>query len=93
MIQDYIKAKKLGEKAYRHAVVHGQYPYLPSLEEMVRDVDKFPEIPLGTVEIPLDMIAGTRTNGRRTRSPPISCLWWRRIRNSPSSGASCTTRR
>lgn len=65
MIQDYIKAKKLGEKAYRHAVVHGQYPYLPSLEEMVRDVDKFPEIPLGTVEIPLDMIAGTRTSGRR----------------------------
>lgn len=65
MIQDYIKAKKLGEKAYRHAVFRGRYPYLPSLEEMVRDVDKFPEIPLGTVEIPLDMIAGTRTSGRK----------------------------
>ena len=65
MIQDYSKAKRLGEKAYRHAVLHGRYPYLPSLEEMVQDVDRFPEIPLGTVEIPLDMIVGTRTSGRQ----------------------------
>ena len=65
MIQDYLKAKKLGEKAYRQAVLRGRYPYLPSLADMVREVDRFPEIPLGTAEIPLDMIVGTRTSGRQ----------------------------
>ncbi|MBQ6591061.1 MAG: BMP family ABC transporter substrate-binding protein [Lachnospiraceae bacterium] len=65
MITDYARAKKLGEKEYRRAVARGQYPYLPSLEEMVRDVDRYPEIPLGVREIPLDMIAGTRTSGRQ----------------------------
>ena len=65
MIQDYSKAKKLGERAYRKAVATGRYPYLPSLEQMVEDVDRYPEIPLGLAEIPLEMIVGTRTSGRQ----------------------------
>ena len=65
MILDYSKAKKQGERAYRRAVVKGQYPYLPSLEEMVSEVDRYPEIPLGHAEIPIDMIVGTRTSGRQ----------------------------
>lgn len=66
MIADYEKAKKLGEKEYRRAVARGEYPFLPSLEEMVKEVDRYPEVSLpGTAEIPLDMIAGTRRTGRQ----------------------------
>lgn len=65
MIMDYSKAKKLGEREYRKRLVKGQYPYLPSLEEMVNGVDRMPEIDLGLAEIPLDMIVGTRTTGRQ----------------------------
>lgn len=62
---DYSKAKKLGEREYRRRLVKGQYPYLPSLEEMVSGVDRMPEISLGLAEIPLDMVVGTRTTGRQ----------------------------
>ena len=62
---DYSKAKKLGEREYRRRIVKGQYPYLPSLEEMVSGVDRMPEISLGLAEIPLDMVVGTRTTGRQ----------------------------
>ena len=65
MIMDYSKAKKLGEREYRRRLVKGQYPYLPSLEEMVSGVDRMPEISLGIAEIPLDMVVGTRTTGRQ----------------------------
>ena len=65
MIMDYSKAKKLGEREYRRRLVKGQYPYLPSLEEMVSGVDRMPEISLGLAEIPLDMVVGTRTTGRQ----------------------------
>jgi basic membrane lipoprotein Med (substrate-binding protein (PBP1-ABC) superfamily) len=62
---DYEKAKKLGEREYRRRLVKGQYPYLPSLDEMVSEIGRMPEISLGTVEIPIDMIVGTRTSGRK----------------------------
>ena len=65
MLLDYQKAKKLGERAYRRAVIRGQYPYLPALADMVKEVDRYPEIDLGRAEIPLDMIVGTRTSGRQ----------------------------
>ena len=65
MIMDYSKAKKIGEREYRRRLVKGQYPYLPSLEEMVSGVDRMPEISLGLAEIPLDMVVGTRTTGRQ----------------------------
>lgn len=66
MTIDYEKAKKLGERAYRHALVRGEYPYLPALEDMVPEVDRYPEISLGLFEIPLELFAGTRTSGRKT---------------------------
>ena len=62
---DYEKAKKLGEREYRRRLVKGQYPYLPSLDEMVSEIGRMPEISLGTAEIPMDMIVGTRTSGRK----------------------------
>lgn len=62
---DYEKAKKLGEREYRRRLVKGQYPYLLSLDEMVSEIGRMPEISLGTAEIPMDMIVGTRTSGRK----------------------------
>ncbi|MDO5133510.1 MAG: BMP family ABC transporter substrate-binding protein [Eubacteriales bacterium] len=65
MIEDYEKAKKLGERAYRRALVRGEYPYLPALEDMLREAGRFPEISLGLAEIPLELVVGTRTSGRQ----------------------------
>ena len=62
---DYEKAKKLGEREYRRRLVKGQYPYLPSLDEMVSEIGRMPEISLGTAEIAMDMFVGTRTSGRK----------------------------
>ena len=62
---DYEKARKEGERAYRRAVMSGEYPYLPALNAMVQNVDKLPERILGIKEIPIEMIVGTKTVGRQ----------------------------
>ena len=58
-IQDYTKAQKLAEKHYREAIARGQYPYLPALEVILRENEVEGQLPLGEMEIPLSMIAGT----------------------------------
>ena len=65
MLKDYENAKKEGERAYRRSILSGSYPYLPALNAMVQEIDKYPERTLGINEIPLDMIAGTKTMGRQ----------------------------
>lgn len=65
MQQDYEKAKKCGERTYRRSLLSGQYPYLPALNSIVKDIDKFAQRDLGVREIPMDMIVGTRTAGRQ----------------------------
>ena len=65
MFTDYEIAKKDGDRAYRRAILSGSYPYLPALDSMVREIEKYPERNIGIMEIPLDMIAGTRTVGRQ----------------------------
>lgn len=65
MQSDYEKARRDGERAYRRAVMSGEYPYLTALDSMGQDMDKMAVRDLGVKEIPLDMIAGTRTVGRQ----------------------------
>ncbi len=65
MIDDYLKAKRLGDWAYRKAMLSGQYPYLIALDDLIRDDDVSAENRLGLVEIPLAAIAGTKTTGRQ----------------------------
>ena len=65
MHEDYENARKDGERAYRRAVREGRYPYLPALETMVPDIDRYAEKILGVKEIPIEMIAGTKTAGRQ----------------------------
>ena len=61
----YSKALRLGQKYYRSKLADGKYPYLKVLDEILTDVDIAGENNLGTVEIPMDMIVGTKTAGRR----------------------------
>ena len=65
MQSDYEKARRDGERAYRRAIMSGEYPYLTALDSMGQDMDKMAVRDLGVKEIPLDMIAGTRTVGRQ----------------------------
>jgi basic membrane lipoprotein Med (substrate-binding protein (PBP1-ABC) superfamily) len=64
MSEDYNKAKRIGEKQWNKAAAEGKDPALPSLDVLVPEMLQLNEVPIGLVEIPIDMIAGTRTRGR-----------------------------
>ena len=61
----YVKARKEAEKAIRAAVLKGQYPYLPALDEILPADYALSPIRLGTMEIPLSQVVGTKTAGRK----------------------------
>lgn len=65
-MEDYREALKSGQKAYREAIVNGNYPYLPVLEDITSFTNIETESNLGLVEIPMDLIVGTKTAGRTT---------------------------
>lgn len=62
--EDYVKAQKMGLKAYKAAVSEGRPPYLPVLDEILSQAELEREVPLGTIEIPLNQVVGTSTAGR-----------------------------
>ncbi|MCI8598978.1 MAG: BMP family ABC transporter substrate-binding protein [Lachnospiraceae bacterium] len=66
MMEEYAKARKLAQKAYRTALLKGSYPYLQVLDEILSFTKTSSEVDLGLVEIPLEQIAGTKTSGRTT---------------------------
>ena len=49
MIEDYLEAKKLGDRAYRNALLTGQYPYLEALDDKLKDEDIQGENRLGVL--------------------------------------------
>ena len=65
MQEEYAKARRLGKREYARAMSAGRYPYLPALDDLLADQDTAGEYPVGMVEIPLYMIAGTKTAGRQ----------------------------
>ena len=65
MLEDYYRAKKQGDREWRKAASEGRYPYLPALDDMVEDIASLNEVPVGLIEIPIEMIAGTKTAGRQ----------------------------
>ncbi len=65
MSEEYQKAKKQGEKEYRRAVSEGWYPYLPALDKILPGISELRQADLGTVEVPLSLFAGTKTEGRQ----------------------------
>lgn len=65
MIEDYKKAQKLGVRDSKRDVSSGRYPHPPVLEELVPNVQTLSQVHLGVMQIPLEMVIGTRTAGRR----------------------------
>ena len=60
----YQKALKQGRKSHRESVHQGQYPYLRALDDFLEDSLVAGQVDLGVIEIPMDMIVGTKTAGR-----------------------------
>lgn len=64
-IDDYTKARKLGNKEYQKALSEGHYPYLPALDYMLGSRTTMAEEYVGIKEIPLSLVVGTVTQGRQ----------------------------
>lgn len=64
MRESYLRARREGEKAVHRAAAEGRWPYLQSLEHILPDYLTLPKISVGVMDIPLDRIAGTVTEGR-----------------------------
>lgn len=62
--EDYMKAQKMGIKAYKAATARGLYPYLPVLDDLLPHADIECEVKLGVSNIPLYQVIGTSTAGR-----------------------------
>ncbi|NTV90809.1 MAG: BMP family ABC transporter substrate-binding protein, partial [Clostridiales bacterium] len=62
----YQEARRLGQKEYSRRASMGTDGYLPSLDDLLKNIETSTEKYLGIVEIPLKKIVGTYTNGRST---------------------------
>lgn len=65
MLEDYLKAQKLGEREFRKAKADGRNPYPDALDDLVENIDTLSTEYVGIAEIPLNMIAGTKTSARQ----------------------------
>ncbi|MGN0159181.1 MAG: BMP family ABC transporter substrate-binding protein [Brotaphodocola sp.] len=63
-LYDYMGALRLGRKQYQAAVSKGEYPYLPVLDQILANVEIVSEVNLGLLDVPLERIVGTKTQGR-----------------------------
>lgn len=65
-IEEYSKARKAAMKQYRSSTLSGTSPYPSVLDEILSYTETVGEQYLGTVEIPLELVVGTKTAGRKT---------------------------
>lgn len=63
-LYDYVGALKQGRRQYQSSVLKGEYPYLPALDDILSYTEIVAEVGLGTIDIPLDKLVGTKTKGR-----------------------------
>ncbi|MBR0400603.1 MAG: BMP family ABC transporter substrate-binding protein [Mogibacterium sp.] len=70
MIDEYIKARKMGEREYKARLAKGGYPFLPALDDLLPDNATMRTQALGLMEIPVSMIAGTKTMARQNSFAP-----------------------
>jgi len=61
----YREALKQGQKHHKKCVVRGSYPYLQVLDEILDDSLVAGRVNLGVLEIPIEQIVGTKTEGRK----------------------------
>ena len=63
-MEEYVHAQKRAQRDYREKMAAGQYPYLPVLDDILENARVENQLPIGTVEIPLALVVGTKTAGR-----------------------------
>lgn len=63
-LEEYVHAQKRAQLDYREKMAAGQYPYLPVLDDILENARVENQLPIGTVEIPLALVVGTKTAGR-----------------------------
>lgn len=66
----YKKALKSGERKYHEHLLKGSYPYLPSLEEILPDMNQYATENLGIIQIPTELMVGTSTSARKNAFAP-----------------------
>lgn len=62
--EEFSRALRAGQRAYRECLARGRYPYLQVLDDILQDAQTETTEPLGLVDIPADRIVGTKTDGR-----------------------------
>ena len=62
--EEYRKAYQMGLKEAKRSQARGCSPYLPVLDEILAEETTCGEVDLGLVEIPIELIVGTRSAGR-----------------------------
>lgn len=65
-LSQYIHARKMAQKYYKACTVRGQYPYTAVLNEVFTDNAAAGRVNVGLIDIPMELIVGTTTAGRRT---------------------------
>ena len=54
MTEEYLKAKRLGEKEVRARNSKGEYPYVAALDDIEPAVDRLSHRAMGIIEIPVE---------------------------------------
>lgn len=62
--EDYIKAQRMGKRDYQQRMMKGLPPTLEVLDDILPPKGSYSEVPLGLVQIPMELIVGTKTGGR-----------------------------
>ena len=70
MIDEYLKARKAAEKEYKARLAKGEYPYLQALDDILPGNNTMAQQALGLIEIPVELIAGTKTRARQNSFAP-----------------------
>ena len=65
MNDEYLKARKMGEKEYKARAAEGENPYLTALDDILPENTTMAGRHVGLMEIPVRQIAGTKTRGRQ----------------------------
>ena len=60
----YRDALKRAQKEFRSCTAKGESPYRPGLVEFVSQEDLLRTVDLGTIQVPLEFVVGTQTDGR-----------------------------
>lgn len=63
--EEYKKAWKAGQREYKIALSNEEDPYIPVLDALLDNQKGLQQVAVGSVEIPADQIAGTKTAGRQ----------------------------